>query len=130
MDTGGSPILNLITKIFLYTDFDLSYTLVTSALALFGFWGILRKCGIKGWWALVPIGRDIKLGMAAGMDAEGRLLAVMRACYILMAAAQTFTPVSEALHTSLYVFFEFMQVVIGLGIIISHELQQSFFAAE
>ena len=42
-----------------------------------GIWKILEKCGKKGWWALIPGGRYLKLGEAAGRGRDGRVCMVL-----------------------------------------------------
>ena len=58
------------------TSFEPASILV-NLLYLAGLWAVLRKSGVKGWWALVPCARQYKLGLCAGREPEGRTLAVM-----------------------------------------------------
>ena len=58
------------------TSFEPASILV-NLLYLAGLWAVLRKSGVKGWWALVPCARQHKLGLCAGREPEGRTLAVM-----------------------------------------------------
>ncbi len=41
-------------------------------LVIIGEWGLLRKSGIKSWWALVPFAREYMLSQCAGREPEGR----------------------------------------------------------
>ena len=50
---------------------------VLSALRYAGLWFILRKSGLKGWWALVPFARDYQIGRCAGREPEGRLTCIL-----------------------------------------------------
>ncbi len=48
------------------------FGIATTALYLIGLWGVMRKSGIKGWWALIPFAREYQLGRCAGREPEGR----------------------------------------------------------
>ena len=48
-----------------------------NGMFIVGLWGIFRKCGVKGWWALIPFARQYKLGVCAGREPEGRVAAVL-----------------------------------------------------
>ena len=76
--------LNVLSNLFLSADSHYPINLCFSALHLFGLWGIFRKCGIEGWWALVPFARDIRLGQAADRAPEGRVVAVLRAVSVAL----------------------------------------------
>ena len=83
---SAHEILNLLLKIFLQTSLDVTFiwtSLITQILYFFGLYGIFQKCGIKGWWALIPCAREEKLGQAAGRENEGRVLAVFTGINIL-----------------------------------------------
>ena len=71
-----TDILFMIAGVFLDSSKGW-FSLVDSALVVAGTWGILRKGGVKGWWALVPFARYEKLGKVAGREAEGRVAAVI-----------------------------------------------------
>ena len=53
------------------------FSILWNCLTFVGLWGIFQKCGVKGWWALVPFAREYKLGLCAGRESEGRVLAVV-----------------------------------------------------
>ncbi len=69
-------ILNILCALLFNADLD-AISILWSSLTIVGFWGIFRKCGVKGWWALVPFAREYKLGLCAGRESEGRVLAVV-----------------------------------------------------
>ncbi len=57
--------------------------IVMGILYLTGLWGVFVKCGLKGWWALVPIVRDYKLALCADREQEGRTLVAVRIILLL-----------------------------------------------
>ena len=48
------------------------FYVVISMLVIAGEWGLLKKSGIKSWWALIPFAREYMLGQCAGREPEGR----------------------------------------------------------
>ena len=50
--------------------------IVITAFFIAGEWGLLKKSGLKGWWALIPFVREFKLGQCAGREPEGRRAAL------------------------------------------------------
>ena len=75
-------IIDTIIYIFANSSLSTPVLFATSVLGLFGLWGVFKKCGVKGWLALIPCVRDVKLGQAAGRENEGRVLAVSKALTI------------------------------------------------
>ena len=69
-------ILNILCALLFNADLD-AISILWSSMTIVGFWGIFHKCGVKGWWALVPFAREYKLGLCAGRESEGRVLAVV-----------------------------------------------------
>ncbi|MBR4332043.1 MAG: ABC transporter ATP-binding protein [Clostridia bacterium] len=69
-------ILNILCALLFNADLD-AISILWNSLTIVGFWGIFHKCGVKGWWALVPFARKYKLGLCAGRESEGRVLAVV-----------------------------------------------------
>jgi ABC-type multidrug transport system ATPase subunit len=71
--------------LIIWTGYDLSRTwmIILPLLTMFGMWGIFKKCGLPPWHALVPCLKDATLGRAAGMEREGRVLAVTSGLIIL-----------------------------------------------
>ncbi len=68
-----------------FLEYSLSnwYLSVFKLLAYIGLYGIFRKVGLRGWHAFIPCLRETELGRAAGMEKEGRVLAVCRGLVIL-----------------------------------------------
>ena len=71
--------ISFLLTVWVGSDLSSVTSFVTELLFLAGLWGIFRKCGVKGWWALIPFAREDKLGQVAGRDAEGRVLVVIKA---------------------------------------------------
>jgi TRAP-type uncharacterized transport system fused permease subunit len=65
-----------VTLVLLDTSFELE-SIIPALLYLMGLWAVFCKSGVKGWWALIPCARQYKLGLCAGREPEGRMLAVM-----------------------------------------------------
>ena len=82
-----NKILDLFTTFFFQQTTDTAVYIAMHALYLFGMYGIFRKCGLKGWYALIPCLQEDKLGEAVGMEKEGRVAAMLQGINILLAEA-------------------------------------------
>ncbi len=92
-------------------DSNLDYTLIFSLLYCAGLWGIFQKCGIKGWWAFVPVARLYKLGQCGDREPEGRICAVTHAIFLLFnVSAQFFQDPTD----TLFLMISIMTIVVGL----------------
>ena len=78
-------VLNILSMIVLTAELDEYLDLLLSLLYVIGVWAMLRKSGIKGWWALVPGASEYQLSRCAGRESEGKVFFCVR---ILMTAAQ------------------------------------------
>ena len=81
-DISFLSILKVFGTIFLGTSSLLF--MVPEILYIIGLWKIFGKCGVKPWWALVPIARDYNLALCADREMEGQLLSVISALSIVM----------------------------------------------
>ena len=106
--------ISILTTLFLNTSVNRPFFLVTGSLFLFGMWGIFQKCGIKGWYALIPCIREVKTGEAAGMEKEGRVAAFLAGLNIVLGVIDLFQPEIE---TGAYLFTLFDVVHIFLALI-------------
>ncbi len=119
---NGHMILNLLTTLFLEGGTDNLWLLAGSAATIFGFWGMFRKSGIPGWMALIPCLRELKLGQATGLEKEGRVAFVARACALFAIIVSTvcemvlvnFTPENREWLFRLQYFLEIVEVVMDL----------------
>ncbi len=59
------------------------YSSVSTVVMTVGLWKLLEKCGQKGWWALIPGGRYLKLGECAGREKDGRICMVLELFVLL-----------------------------------------------
>ena len=117
----AQTVFNLILRILIGTDLNAPLGLPLRALTLFGLWGIFRKANLKGWKALLPCVREAQLGVAAGREPEGRIVAMLRGGAIIC-------DVVDVLVTLLYyrrngierdiTVFDVVTVVINLALII------------
>ena len=92
-------ILNILCALLFNADLD-AISILWSSLTIVGFWGIFRKCGVKGWWALVPFAREYKLGLCAGRESEGRVLAAVGVLMNVCSVATLY----QNQESSLYLF--------------------------
>ncbi len=67
------------------------YRLITYFAVSIGYWHIFKKCGVKKFWAFVPIAREYHLSICADREKEGRTLAIIAGIsYALMLATLIF----------------------------------------
>ena len=104
---------SLFTLFFFQTEVTGVFSLVTGIPFLAGMWGIFTKCGLKGWHALIPCLREVRLGEAVGMEKEGRVAAMLRGILILADEASLFITDSSAVGNSLD-FLTLAKVLLGL----------------
>ena len=68
-------LCNMLLDIFLNTTEPLA--VAGGLLFIAGEWGLLKKSGIRGWWALVPCARDYQLARCAGREPAGRTASIL-----------------------------------------------------
>ena len=51
--------------------------IILAVLYIAGLWGLLRKSGIRSWWALIPGAREYQLSRCAGREPEGRVYCIV-----------------------------------------------------
>ena len=64
-----------VILIVLFSSSSLVYVILET-LFIFGAWGLFRKSGISGLWALVPCVREYMLARCAGREPEGRMTSI------------------------------------------------------
>ena len=66
--------MNVFLRVLLSVYFGDSswYQIVIRILYMAGVWRILKKSGLKGWWALVPWAREYMIARCAHREPEGR----------------------------------------------------------
>ena len=69
-----SNILQLILTLFF--DSYKPFFIAMRGLYILGAWLLLKKSGLKGWWALIPWVREYQLGRCAAREPEGRMFCV------------------------------------------------------
>ena len=85
----GVKILNLLRLLFLNAVNNT--TAILGIIYLICLWRLFVKCGVKGWWALVPVARVYKLALCADREQEGRTLTTLNAANILANVIMIFT---------------------------------------
>ncbi len=85
----GVKILNLLRLLFLNAVNNT--TAILGIIYLICLWGLFVKCGVKGWWALVPVARVYKIALCADREQEGRTLTTLNAANILANVIMIFT---------------------------------------
>ena len=114
----GEAILNALTNIFLRADYDEYFYLITGALTLFGLWGLFRKSGLKGWYALIPCLAEDKLGEVAGRERDGRVVAMTRGIMVIIQCCKVFASDESEAALRFYGFLEVAQVLVTIFLII------------
>ena len=112
--TPAQAILNCLTTVFLNGGLENRYTLATSAITLFGMYGVFRKCGVNPLYALIPCVREAKTGEAADREKEGRVAAFLQGVQILTRLVLLFLPEGGSIRS----FCEFMEIFSNLLLII------------
>jgi len=94
------PFLNNVMEILRYVFFGSinTFTTITSILWMVGVWRLFVKCGLKGWWALIPVAKYYKLALCADREQEGRSLTVLNVVIILNAIVAKFTTEGSTLY--------------------------------
>ncbi|MBR6029695.1 MAG: ATP-binding cassette domain-containing protein [Clostridia bacterium] len=102
-------VLNSLSYLLLGTNASLGRCVI-AALGIAGLWGIFRKCGVEGWWALVPVARTYKLSVCAGREPEGRTLSVVDGLMIPINIAVGFLDT----ESNLTLFLGIAEILLGL----------------
>ena len=116
---SARTVLNFLAEVFLENGIDYPLYMGMSLLFFAGLWGMFRKCGLKGWYALVPCLREVKMGEAAGRERDGQVLAVGRALNILINLIILLLPGDDpAALGQIPGFLAMIQIVVGLVVVI------------
>ena len=105
---------SVFTLFILQANITSGYLMLTGILYLAGMYGIFLKCGIKGWYALIPCLREVKLGEAVGMEKEGRVASLLTGISILINEASLFITGSDNIPG----FLDFIGIFIALVLLI------------
>ncbi len=77
-------IISVVTVFFFQQTSDTILYIILQALYIAGMYGIFQKCGLKGWYALLPCLREDKFGEITGMEKEGRVVAMLKGLSIIL----------------------------------------------
>ena len=99
--------LDKILDILRYALLDAvdSTTAVLAVFYLIGLCGVFVKCGLRGWWALVPVARVYKLALCADREQEGRTLTLIKVLMIASYICTRFLPAGSSFQL-LFVLLE------------------------
>ena len=103
-------IIRILTIIFTGAQYDL-ISVVMAVLTFVGLGFIFRKCGLAFWRAFIPGVRKIALGKCAGLEEEGRMLALMDLLIIPVLGVDSFASEGSTLETVLDVVYIFLMLV-------------------
>ena len=79
-------------------------------LYIAGLWGMFKKSGVPGWWALIPCAREYKLAVCAGREPEGRVTSIINFLIIMINLA-TLAVQTETTSLLLSVFMLMLFIV-------------------
>ena len=99
-----SKVWNSVLTVLIGTQDEPVYV-VLALMYIVGLWGIFQKCGLKSWWALVPLARTYKLALCADRELEGRTLVITEAGMMLSQLGTSLLPVDSALYAILGLIF-------------------------
>ena len=77
-------ILSMVTVFFFQQTTDSVVYIILQILYIAGMYGIFQKCGLKGWYALLPCLREDRFGEIVGMEKEGRVTAMLQGLSIIL----------------------------------------------
>ena len=107
-----TTIINILLIVFFNTTLSQPYLILTYLLFMFGMWGIFKKCGLTPWHALIPCLRESDMGKAAGMEREGRILAVTQGLLIVYNLVDLLVNGEDGSTSTL--FLALIEILIGL----------------
>ena len=102
-------ILNVMIYTLIGSD-NTMFSIVMNLMYLAGLWMIFQKCGVKGWWALVPVARVYKLALCADREKEGRMAVIIQILLIISRGASQLLPEDTSANS----FFNVIYLMVGL----------------
>ena len=110
----GMIILRILAMVFLSFDLESPsfYVLISDVLYFIGLFALLKKCGSKGWYALIPCLREYKLGQCAGRESEGRWWAVIEGIGTVLNIIFLFLNLDE--ESTLFYIYAFVVLFLAL----------------
>ena len=118
---------NDLSEILLYTGIGTNInigSLILAVMYIIGLWKIFEKCGVHGWWALIPVGRSYQLGRCADRELEGRHLAFSDAAIIILQILiriagpdRSITPILGVIHFVCILINLIYSIRVHLGLI-------------
>ena len=93
------------------------YQIIHFCIAVIGFLFLFKKCGIKGYWAFVPVAREYHLSLCADKEKEGRFYSVFAAIYYILELVMYFTNDETLLNNLLSIPVVAVAVTMGIYMI-------------
>ena len=113
--------MSKIVQAFLLIAFDSTdvFNVVLRTLYIAGVWMLLKKSGLKGWWALIPGFREYQLARSAIREPEGRVYSIMDIAIVFCNVIMLFVKVDSGVEVALALFLLpilFTQFIYGIRI--------------
>ena len=80
---------------------NILYLILTSI----GYWKVFEKCGVKGFWSVVPFARDYHLGLCADRELDGREYTIISLLSIVFQVAMNLVNLDGKIYTLLLIPF-------------------------
>ena len=104
--------------LILLFDSDRPFYIVIRILYIMGAWRILRKSGVKSWWALIPWAREYQLARCASREPEGRVIVRIGVISTFLNAASLYA--GSMTDNSMIIRFSPLIVVFLISILIMY----------
>ena len=73
-------------------NLPIAFDAINQILLIIGYWFLFKKCGIKEYWAFIPVAREYNMSLCADRESDGRMYAVTSLAFwvieIIFRAAQ------------------------------------------
>lgn len=73
-------------------NLPVAFNVINQILLIIGYWFLFKKCGIKEYWAFIPVAREYNMSLCADRESDGRMYAVTSLAFwvieIIFRAAQ------------------------------------------
>ncbi|WP_026665207.1 ATP-binding cassette domain-containing protein [Butyrivibrio sp. FC2001] len=77
---------------------------VSYVLASIGCWNLFKKCGVKSFWAVIPVAREYHISLCADKEEDGRTLTLLSFIYYASWLVGRFINSSNRLSVIIFIF--------------------------
>ena len=77
---------------------------VSYVLASIGCWNLFKKCGVKSFWAVIPVAREYHISLCADKEEDGRTLTLLSFIYYASWLVGRFLNSSNRLSVIIFIF--------------------------